>query len=300
MAKRLMTFDDFSKSLNENVDDLKLKSILGDAIKGLFANLPNENGEDLSLKSKDGKKIDTDKGVDNKYNIDRDSYDEIEISSDYVEVKGDDDYLFYLQHQQGVAGITSIIKAAIGKGKILDEVLKTKGGVKYAHIMNNIPPVREKEKLKNNILYLLNADDQKRAAALFLNGWKQVYMKAAKEVKTHLSDPKKKNVIDIIRKAAKKHNIPDTFALTVAQIESGLNPKAAVPNGSYRGLYQMNPNETYGNLIKPLGNDWDNPEKNATAGLKLLAAGATQLKNNLNDLRVEYKGSEWVNNIKLA
>ena len=115
------------------------------------------------------------------------------------------------------------------------------------------------------------------------------------EAKTAINNPKNKVVKDAITKSAAKYGVPFDFAITVANIESGFNPKAG--NASYKGLFAMQPNSTYGGTITPMGNKWSDPYINSENGLKLLKDSIVQLKKNLGKDWLALKVGSWANNL---
>jgi hypothetical protein len=44
----------------------------------------------------------------------------------YKQIAGNDDFVLYMQHQQGVGGAAGIVKALNGTGKMHPETVKTK------------------------------------------------------------------------------------------------------------------------------------------------------------------------------
>ena len=67
-------------------------------------------------------------------------------SGTYTATPGNDDFALYMQHQQGIAGASGIVKALNGTGKMHPDTIKTKGGVKYANLIQNVPSDRPKYK----------------------------------------------------------------------------------------------------------------------------------------------------------
>lgn len=199
----------------------------------------------------------------------------------YNLVTGNDDFTLYMQHQQGLAGAKGLVQAMLGTGRLHPETIKTKGGVKYANLVNNIPS--DKPQVKKDVIAALDKGDQKTAAALFMNTWKEKWLNFQKTAKTEINKSKNAKVKDAISKAAAKNKVPFDFAVTVATIESGLNPNAG--NATYKGLFAMKPNSNYGGAVKPMGNKWNDPYVNAENGTLLL-------KNNIRDFRKSL-GPDW-------
>ena len=189
-----------------------------------------------------------------------------ELDTDYSAVPGNDDFALYMQHQQGVAGAAGIIKALNGTGQMHPDTVKTKSGVKYANLANNIPS--DKPQVKKDIIAALDAGDQQTAAGLFLNVWKEKWNSYSKKVKDAIKDPKNSEAVEAIKEACSKHGVPFEFAVTVAMIESGLNPDAGNPK--YKGLFAMEPSSSYGGLVRPMGANWSDPFLNADNGVRLL------------------------------
>lgn len=211
----------------------------------------------------------------------------------YNTVPGNDDFTLYIQHQQGIAGAAGLIRALNGTGQMAPATLSTKNGLKYANLVGNVPS--DKPQVKNDIIAALNKGDQRTAAALFLNVWKEKWFSKQAEAKTAINDPKNKTVKDAITKASAKHGVPFDFAITIANIESGFNPKAG--NASYKGLFAMQPNSTYGGAVTPMGSKWSDPYVNSENGIKLLKDSIGQLKKNLGKDWASLKVGSWANNL---
>jgi hypothetical protein len=211
----------------------------------------------------------------------------------YNAVPGNDDFTLYIQHQQGIAGAAGLIRALNGTGQMAPATISTKNGLRYANLVGNVPS--DKPQVKNDIIAALNKGDQRTAAALFLNVWKEKWFSKQAEAKTAINDPKNKTVKDAITKASAKHGVPFDFAITIANIESGFNPKAG--NASYKGLFAMQPNSTYGGAVTPMGSKWSDPYVNAENGIKLLKDSIGQLKKNLGKDWASLKVGSWANNL---
>jgi hypothetical protein len=211
----------------------------------------------------------------------------------YKPIAGNDDFTLYMQHQQGVAGAAGIIRALNGTGKMNPETIKTKGGVKYANLVKNIPS--DRPQVKKDVIAALDKGDQKTAAALFLNTWKEKWFSKQTQARTAINVPKNAAVKDAITKASNKYKVPFDFAITVANIESGLNPKAG--NSTYKGLFAMQPSSNYGRVVTPMGNRWSDPYVNAENGVKLLKDNITQFKRSLGTDWASLKVGSWANNL---
>ena len=211
----------------------------------------------------------------------------------YKPIAGNDDFTLYMQHQQGVAGAAGIIRALNGTGKMNPETIKTKGGVKYANLVKNIPS--DRPQVKKDVIAALDKGDQKTAAALFLNTWKEKWFSKQAQARTAINVPKNAAVKDAITKASNKYKVPFDFAITVANIESGLNPNAG--NATYKGLFAMQPNSNYGGVTTPMGNKWNDPYVNAENGVKLLKNSITQLKKSLGNNWASLKVGSWANSL---
>lgn len=211
-------------------------------------------------------------------------------------VPGNDDYLVYLQHQQGAAGVAGLVKAMKGTGKLHPDTVKTKKGTPYANLMGNIPS-SVPASVKNSIKDDLDKGDQKSAATKFTNIWKEKFIKSYKDANREILNPKNKVVREAIASACIKTGVPFDFAVTVAYIESRFNPNAVSSNGVYKGLFQMAPNRNYGGEVGVLGSDWSDPEKNAEKGVKLIASDLKTFKKELGPTWSSLKMGDWTKNI---
>jgi hypothetical protein len=208
-------------------------------------------------------------------------------------VAGNDDFAIYMQHQQGTAGAAGLIKALNGTGKMASDTIKTKGGVKYANLVKNIPS--DRPQVKANIIKALDNGDQKGAAALFLNVWKEKWFSRQKQALVNIEKPIHAKVKEAIKKYSTKYSVPFDFAVTVAMIESGLNPRAG--NSTYKGLYALQPNNNYGGKTIATGSNWSDPNKNAQAGIKLLASQVKDFKRALGNDWASLNVGAWTNSV---
>lgn len=208
-------------------------------------------------------------------------------------VSGNDDFALYMQHQQGLAGATGIVKALNGTGEMHPDTLKTKNGVKYANIVGNVPS--DRPQVKADIIKALDNGDQKTAAGLFLNMWKEKWFSRQADALKAINNPKNAAVKDAITKFSSKYNVPFDFAVTVAMIESTLNPLSG--NNTYKGLYAMRPESNYGGVVKPMGANWKDPYVNAEAGISLLADNIKQFKKTLGGDWASLNIGTWTNNL---
>jgi hypothetical protein len=211
----------------------------------------------------------------------------------YTQTPGNDDFTLYMQHQQGVAGAAGIVKALNGTGTMAPDTIKTKGGVKYANLVQNIPS--DKPQVKKDVIAALDKGDQKTAAALFLNTWKEKWFSKQAQARTAINVPKNSAVKDAITKASSKYKVPFDFAITVAQIESGLNPNAH--GATYKGLFAMQPGSNYSGTVTPMGSKWNDPYINAENGVKLLKNNISQFKKALGNDWASLKVGSWANNL---
>jgi hypothetical protein len=183
---------------------------------------------------------------------------------------GGDEYLIFVQHNQGGAGASSLVAAKEGKGKI-HSFTRSKG------MMNNIPG--DMPDYKRQISEALNSGNDQRAASLFLEMWKIKYAAKKKEGLENINKPQNAQVKAILEQCSRESGVPFEVLVTIANIESGLNPKAG--NANYKGLFALNPSTAvqynpqlnYSNIFDPL--------VNAQAGSKMLAAGKDYLAKDL-------------------
>lgn len=208
-------------------------------------------------------------------------------------VAGNDDFAIYLQHQQGPAGAAGLVKALNGTGKMASDTIKTKGGVKYANIVKNVPS--DKPQIKADIIKALDNGDEKTASALFMNTWKEKWFAKQKQAMIEIEKPANAAVKEAIQKYSIKYSVPFDFAVTVAMIESGLNPKAG--NSTYKGLYAIQPNSNYGGKTIAVGKDWANADRNAEAGIKLLASQVKGFKKLLGGDWASLNVGDWTNQV---
>jgi len=198
-----------------------------------------------------------------------------------------------MQHQQGLAGATGIVKALNGTGGMHPETIKTKKRTKYANLVMNIPS--DRPQVKTDLINALDNGDQKTAASLFLNMWKEKWFIKQEKALKEINSPKNSEVKDAISKACIKYGVPFDFAVAVAMIESGLNPLAH--GNTYKGLFAMVPTSDYGGVITPMGENWKDPYANAEAGIALLANNIKKFKKNLGNDWASLKIGKWVDNL---
>jgi hypothetical protein len=209
---------------------------------------------------------------------------------------GNDDYLIYLQHQQGAAGVAGLVKAMNGTGKLHPDTIKTKKGKKYANLMGNIPSDISAE-VKKSIESDLDNGDQKSAATKFTNIWKEKFNKAYSEANKKILDPKYSKISKAIMEACIETGVPFDFAVTVAYIESKFDPNAVSYNGRYKGLFQMDPNNNYGGEVGVVGSNWSNPDINADKGVKLISLDLKNFKKILGSSWASLKMGDWTKKI---
>ena len=132
---------------------------------------------------------------------------------------GNDDFALYMQHQQGLAGATGIVKALNGTGKMHPETLKTKKGVKYANLVMNIPS--DRPQVKKDLISALDNGDQKTAASLFLNMWKEKWFSRQTSALKEINNSKRRAAF------SKRHNCPQKTDKTKASYWSCRLPRYA-------------------------------------------------------------------------
>ena len=208
-------------------------------------------------------------------------------------LSGNDDFALYMQHQQGLAGATGIVKASNGTGAMHPETVKTKKGTKYANLVMNIPS--DRPQVKTDLISALDNGDQKTAASLFLNMWKEKWFSKQTRALKEINNPKNAEVKDAITKACIKYSVPFDFAITVAIIESSFNPLSG--NSKYKGLYAMVPTSDYDGVVTPMGSNWKDPYINAEAGIALLADNIKKFKKSLGNDWASLNIGKWVDNL---
>jgi soluble lytic murein transglycosylase-like protein len=213
-----------------------------------------------------------------------------QITTPLTTVPGNDDFTLYMQHQQGIAGAKGLIQASHGAGQLASDTIKTKAGKKYANLVMNIPS--DRPQVKTDLIKALDAGDQRTAALLFLNMWKEKWASKSKQAQTLINDPKNAAVKQAIAKYAQKYGVPFDFAATVANIESGFNPNSG--NNRYKGLYALSQEEF--NKYVPGGNIHD-IDNNANAGLQCLRNNIKAFKKYLGPTLATLNLGSWTNNI---
>jgi hypothetical protein len=206
-------------------------------------------------------------------------------------VPGNDDFILYMQHQQGVAGAKGLLASSSGVGSIHPETLKKKGcshlgTVPYANLQCNIPS--DKPQYKKDIVDALNKGDQRKGASLFLKMWKEKWNERKKQAQQSINDPKNAAVKSAIDKYCKKYGVPYEFAYTVANIESGFNPKSG--NKRYKGLFALSQDEF--KKFVPAG-DIFNIDDNANAGVKCLKTNIQEFTKYLGPLLAKVNIGAW-------
>lgn len=282
--KRIVNFKDF---INESNGLLKA---LGAVLTGARSIEDVNKQYSAVIKQEPGSEDSTDSRIKSRIPKGAEDY---ELDINYDVVPGNDDFALYIQHQQGVAGAAGLIQALNGTGTLHPDTVKTKNGVRYANIVGNVPS--DKPQAKQDIIKALDAGDQKAAAAIFINLWKEKWNSFSKKAKEAIKSSDKSKIKEAIQAASKKYGVPFEFALTVAMIESSLNPKAG--NARYKGLFAMDPNSTYGGLVKPMGSNWADPQINADNGVKLLKRDIVQLKKQLGKDLASLNLSPWAKNL---
>ena len=214
----------------------------------------------------------------------------VSITTPLTTVPGNDDFTLYMQHQQGIAGAKGLIQASHGSGKLASDTIKTKAGKKYANLVMNIPS--DKPQVKTDLIKALDAGDQKTAALLFLNMWKEKWASKSKKAQTLINDPKNAAVKQAIAKYAQKYGVPFDFAATVANIESSFNPNSG--NNRYKGLFALSQEEF--NKYVP-GGKIHNVDDNANAGVQCLRNNIKEFKRYLGPTLATLNLGSWATNL---
>jgi membrane-bound lytic murein transglycosylase MltF len=109
--------------------------------------------------------------------------------------------------------------------------------------------------------------------------WKIKYASKKEQGLKNIEKPENSQVKAILQQVSSTSGVPFEVLVAIANIESGLNPKAG--NSTYKGLFALNPSTAvqynpalnYTNVFDPL--------INAEAGSKMLAAGKDYLAKDL-------------------
>ena len=207
-------------------------------------------------------------------------------------IPGNDDFMLYMQHQQGMGGAKGLLAASAGTGSIHPETLKVKvcshlgGRVPYANLQCNIPS--DRPQYKRDIVAALNAGDQKTGASLFLKMWKEKWNDKSKQAKQLINQSQHAQLKSLITKYCSKYGVPFDFAITVAMIESGFNPKSG--NARYKGVFALSDKEF--KEYVPGGNIF-NMEDNVNAGIQCLKNNIKQFTKYLGPLLAKIDVGSW-------
>lgn len=217
---------------------------------------------------------------------------EKELSAALDVVPGNDDFILYMQHQQGIAGAKSLLQAAAGIGKIHPSTMAVKtcsrlgGKVPYANLQCNIPS--DKPDYKKQIVDALNKGDEKKGATLFLKMWKEKWNSKSQQAKISIDKPDNAQIKSLLQKYCKEYGVPFDFATTVALIESGLNPKAG--NSKYKGLFALS--DSGFKRYAPSGNIF-NAEDNCKAGIQILKTNIKEFTKYIGPLIAKLDIGSW-------
>jgi hypothetical protein len=283
--KRIKSFSDY---LNENSVSAQLASTFSSLIGGV-SGLSGSSTPPTTSTSSQNK-------PENQGSSSSSTTDQTNISSQEILKKtpGNDDYLIYLQHQQGPAGIKGIVKAIDGTGKLNKDTVATKmckgNRTKYANLMCNVPSDVPKN-VRQSIIDNLDKGDQKSAAITFANIWKGKFNRKYQEANKTIFEPKYKKIKEAIMAACIATGVPFDFAVTVAWIESSFNPNNG--NKLYKGLYAMSPTKNYGGDIGVVGSKWADPFYNADKGVRLIKRDLMGLRKNLGSSWASLKMGDW-------
>lgn len=177
--------------------------------------------------------------------------------------KDNDDFLLYMQHQQGIAGSKQLIRASKGIDKLHPQTVKTKAGTKYANLVMNVPS--DRPQVKAALIKALDAGDHKEAANLFLEMWKEKWKSKGADAIKRIEEPKFKDIKESIMKYCLQYGVPFDFAVAVAYVESGFNP--SVGNRKYKGVYALS-QEEFARRVP--GGNIHNADQNIKAGIEHL------------------------------
>jgi hypothetical protein len=168
--------------------------------------------------------------------------------------------------------------------------VKTKGGKKYANLVGNIPS--DRPQVKAALIKALDAGDHKEAANLFLEMWKEKWKSKGIQGMKMIEEPKFKDIKESIMKYCLEYGVPFDFAVTVATIESGLNP--AVGNSRYKGVYALS-QEEFARRIP--GGNIHNADHNIKAGIQHLRDNIKQFQKYLGTDLAGLNFSPWTKSL---
>ena len=197
---------------------------------------------------------------------------------DFASVGGDNEFLYYMPHQQGKAGCLAILKAYLGKGRIHPVQRRNSGEALVGNTGS------DEKQLHSDIRDAINRDDDQKAAELFLTYQKQLWQTKIANALSHINLPKNAEVKQAIDEVPTL--LPKAFLYKVAFIESSYNPLASInkPSKNFKGLYALKPewhaNWVRDNLPGQKPNVYD-VKQNALHGIRNLEAGIKFLNTNL-------------------
>jgi peptidoglycan hydrolase-like protein with peptidoglycan-binding domain len=226
-----------------------------------------------NLKNKGFRGINIDEIIGQSYSEIDDLENQQGISSPSYSFSGDlggDEYLIFVQHNQGVAGAASLVNAKYGKGEI-HSFTRSKG------MVNNIPS--DMPDYRKQILEALSSGNDQRAASLFLEMWKIKYAAKKQQGMKLINTPEYSNIKAILERVSGETGVPFDTLVAIATIESGLNPN--VGNSTYKGLFALNASTAvkYNPAINQ--SNVHDPVINAEAAGKMLASGKSELAKSL-------------------
>jgi len=192
----------------------------------------------------------------------------VQISKDMTQnyfdlsgVGGNDEYLFYMLHQQGSAGAPSLVEAMYGVGKLHPDIRS------FRNLKGNIPD-KLYPGIKTRIRSALNSGNEQEAASLFLNMWKDLYAKKKQKALQEINSSKNSTVKAILQKYSNQEGVPYDYLVTKAYIESGFNPKSG--NRTYKGLFALDPNSGYARQSGLNSSNVHDPDANTKSAVYLM------------------------------
>jgi hypothetical protein len=180
---------------------------------------------------------------------------------------GDMDFIFYLAHQQGQAGVIGLIKAYLGIGELHPQTKRKKGkwGL-AANLVANAPSQ------KAPIQDAISRDDDQSAAKIFLEYQQKIWKDKSKSALSLINEPKNSDVKKAIDSVNTK--LPKEFIYKVCFVESGFNPNAG--NDTYKGLFALSQEGFINYMEKNYPNEKPNIfdiSQNTRAGINNLEKG---------------------------